>query len=176
MTIKGKKILLRRITLNDVSDVYLKWMNDYEVVKYTESRHVIHTKESLKDFVSSVSNNHNYCFIIIDLQTNKHIGNIKIGDIHPIYQYGDIGLIIGDKKFWGKGIATEAIFLCVRFAFRQLKLHRLYAGIYNINIGSIKAFEKSGFIKEGCEKEKCVFEGKRIDTLIYGIINDEISK
>lgn len=174
--LKGEKIYLRRLTEHDISDDYLMWMNDYETVKYTESRHYAHTKESLLAFVSSVSNDSNYCFAIIDNLTDKHIGNIKIGNIHPIYKYADVGLILGDKNFWGKGIATEAISLCVKFAFQQLKLYRLYAGIYNSNIGSIKAFEKNGFIREGCERKKCIFEEKREDALIFGIINEECAE
>ena len=170
--LKGKNILLRKLVLDDVSVEYLHWLNDYNTVRFTESRHGVHTMESLKDFISHVNNESNYCFAIIDIQSGKHIGNIKIGNIHPVYKYADVGLIIGEKEFWGKGIATEAIQLCIEFAFKQLKLHRLYAGIYDVNIGSIKAFEKAGFVREGCEKEKYLFEGKRIDSYIYGIVND----
>ena len=170
--LKGKNILLRKLSVDDISIDYLNWMNDYEVVKYTESRHTVHTMESLKDFVIHVNNENNYCFAIIDKQSGKHIGNIKVGNIHPIYKYADVGLIIGDKNFWGKGIATEALQICVEFAFKQLKLHRLFAGMYDLNIGSIKAFEKAGFLREGCEKEKCLFEGKRIDCYLYGIVNE----
>ena len=171
--IKGKNILLRKLSIEDASEEYLSWLNDYETVKYTESRHVVHTMESLKDFITVHANNdNNYCFAIIDIQTGKHIGNIKIGNIHHRYKYADIGFIIGDKNYWGKGIGTEAIQLCTEFAFKQLHLHRLYAGIYDLNIGSIKALEKVGFLLEGCEKEKCLFEGKRIDCYIYGIVNE----
>jgi len=171
-TLKGSLIKLERLDIHHISDDYLNWMNDYEVVKYTESRHIVHTMESLKAFISQANNAFNYCLAIVDISSGKHIGNIKIGNIHPIYKYADVGLIIGNKDFYGKGIATEAIKLCVDFAFKQLKLHRLSAGIYDVNIGSIKAFEKAGFVREGCEKEKYLFEGKRIDSYIYGIINE----
>jgi len=172
--LKGKDILLRKLSLDDASAEYLSWLNNYNTVKFTESRHTVHTMESLKEFISHVSNENNYCFAIIDIQSGKHIGNIKIGNIHPIYKYADVGLIIGEKDFWGKGIATESIKLCVEFAFKQLRLHRLYAGIYSVNVGSIKAFEKAGFVREGREKEKYLFEGKRIDSYIYGIVNEPI--
>jgi RimJ/RimL family protein N-acetyltransferase len=172
--LKGKRIFLRKITIADVSDNYLKWMNDYEIVKYTESRHIVHTKESLLDFVSTINNERNYCFAIIDIQTGTHIGNIKIGNIHPVYKYGEIGLIVGNKEYWGQGIATEAILLCVDFAFKELELHRLRAGMYELNIASKKSFEKAGFQQEGCEIKKCLFEGRWINSYIYGKINEAI--
>ena len=167
----GDNIVLNPFLLDHISDDYLSWMNDYEVVKYTESRYATHTPESLKEFVSS-SIKKEFLFAICDKVTMKHIGNIKIGNLHPIYKYADIGLIIGDKMFWGKGVASEAIKLCVDFAFSELKLHRLTAGIYTLNIGSIKAFEKAGFICEGIERKKYIFEGEWIDSCIYGIVNE----
>ena len=172
--LKGSSILLERLDIHHISEEYLNWMNDYEVVKFTESRYMVHTIESLKDFILHVNNESNYCFAIVDIQSGKHIGNIKIGNIHPLYKYADVGLIIGNKNFYGKGIATEALKLCIEFAFKELKLHRLWAGIYDVNIGSIKAFEKAGFVREGCEKEKYLFEGKRINSYIYGIVNKNI--
>lgn len=160
------------MTENDATESYLKWMNDNEIVKFTESRFITHSIESLKDFINSVSNSSNYLFAIIDKETGQHIGNIKIGNIHSRYLFADIGLIIGERAFWGKGIATEAIKQCVDFAFNTLNLHRLYAGIYANNIGSIKAFEKAGFIKEGCERAKYLINNEWIDSYLYGIINE----
>jgi len=172
--LKGKSIILRKLSIEDASEEYLNWMNDYEVVKFTESRYMVHTMESLKNFILHVNNDYNYCFAMVDIASGKHIGNIKIGNIHPIYKYADVGLIIGNKDFYGKGIATEALKLCIEFAFKQLKLHRLWAGIYDVNVGSIKAFERAGFVREGCEKEKCLFEGKRVDCYLYGIVNESV--
>lgn len=166
-------VYLKRLHVNDVTDSYVDWMNNYEIVKYTESRHMYHTLESTKAFIHSVYNNNNYCFGIFDVINDQHIGNIKIGNINDCYKYADVGLIIGNSNYWGKGIAKDAISAVVNFAFKKLNLHRLFAGIYAPNIGSIKAFERAGFIKEGVEKEKYIFEGQRIDSYLYGIINNE---
>lgn len=172
MRITGERIFLRKLALSDITDRYLSWMNDYEVVKYTESRHINHTKKSLTDFILSIDHSSNYFFAIIDKYSEKHIGNIKIGNINSIHKFAEVGLIIGDKKFWNRGIATEAISLCVNFSFEELELHRLSAGVYEPNIGSMRAFEKAGFVKESCEKEKYIFEGNRINSFIYSIINE----
>lgn len=59
---------------------------------------------------------------------------------------------IGEKNAWGKGFATEAIQLVTHFAFEQLHLHRLQAGLYASNIGSGKALEKAGYHLEAVFK------------------------
>ena len=174
MVVVSNTISLRYLNLNDATPEYVSWLNDPEINQFTESRLFVHTQESVEDFISKTNNGSNHAFAIIDNESGLHIGNIKIGNINSQYKYADIGLIIGDKNFWGKGIATEAIKMCVDFAFNQLKLHRLYAGIYVLNTGSIKAFEKAGFICEGTERKKYLFKGEWIDSHIYGIVNEKI--
>lgn len=171
--ITGERISLHRLAEEDVTQEYVDWMNDIEVVRYTESRFYQHSKESTLSFVRSVTNDFNYAFAIVDNETKQHIGNIKIGNINPNHKNADVGLIIGRKEFWGKGIATEAIRLCADFAFRELKLHRLWAGLYASNKGSAKAFEKAGFSLEGTKREAALLDGQWVDCWIYGLVNHE---
>ena len=44
----------------------------------------------------------------------RHIGNIKIGPVHSYHRRARIGLLIGEKEFWNRGYATEAIKLAAR--------------------------------------------------------------
>ncbi len=168
----GQNIYLRLLSTDDISDAYVSWMNDYEVVKYTESRFCPQSKETIRQFVINVSDANNFLFGIFSKQSDIHIGNIKLGSINWIHRYGDIGIIIGDKQYWGQGIATETIALIVDYAFNQLNLHKLIAGAYEYNVGSIKAFKKNGFNEEFVEKEKYFFEGKYINCIHLGRFND----
>lgn len=164
---------LRNISLDDCNENYLSWMNDYEVNKYLESRFTNHSIDSLKDFVNSMNNSEsNVLFAIIDKSSDKHIGNIKLGNIHPIHKYADIGLIIGDKNYWGKGIATKSINLVSEYAFNNLNLRKVLAGVYEENIGSIRAFEKCGFKKAYIKKDTYFFEGNYIDAIVFELYNE----
>lgn len=158
---------LKIIEETDVGENYLNWMNDYEIVKYTESRFFPHSISSLNEYVKNVNNQSNVMFAIIDKKTNNHIGNIKLGNINQFHKFADIGIIIGQKEFWNKGIGSKAIYLVVNYAFSRLNLRKVFAGIYENNIGSIKAFEKCGFKKSFVEKDKYFFEGEYIDAIIY---------
>lgn len=171
--LKGKRIYLRKLQEADANDEYLRWMNDYEVVKYTESRFFPHTFESLNKYISSIDNYHNIAFAIIDIAENKHIGNIKLGNINYIHGFADIGIIIGNKDFWRKGIAAEAIALLVEYSFKRLNLRRLIAGAYIENLGSIKAFERAGFKKVYIENQKYFFEGRYLDSVILELLNTD---
>ena len=167
---------LRKISIDDCNENYLKWMNDLEINKYLESRFTTHTIDSLKDFVNSMNNSdNNVLFAIVDKESDTHIGNIKLGNIHPIHKYADIGLLIGDKNYWGRGIATNAIKLVSEFAFDELNLRKVFAGVYENNIGSIKAFEKCGFKKAYVKKDNYYFEGKFIDAFVFELYNKNLA-
>lgn len=49
------------------------------------------------------------------------------------------------RPYWGRGLATEAGAAFVKHGFEQLALHRIEAGINDLNIGSIRVVEKLGF-------------------------------
>lgn len=167
MIIKGENIFLKLLSSEDVTEAYVNWMRDPEVIKYLESRWNVFTFDDLKEYVKTTNDGRtNFLFGIFDIQSGKHIGNIKIGSIHPIHRNGDIGLIIGEKEFWGKNIATEAIKLITEYAFKHLNMHSLKAGMYKDNIGSLKSFEKNGYKIIGTHSKHCFCNGEYVDSII----------
>lgn len=96
--------------------------------------------------------------------------HVKIHDDIRRYS-GVISYWIGEK-YWNKGIATQVIRSFTDYVFKQLNLLRLYAKIFSSNIGSIRAIEKAGYIKEGHLKNAIVKENKIIDQVLYAIINE----
>jgi RimJ/RimL family protein N-acetyltransferase len=166
MQIRGHHIYLRFLTPDDVGDVYVAWMNDSEITQYLESRWSVQTLESIRNFVQAMSESpSNFLFGIFLNSTNKHIGNIKIGNINQIHRYGDVGLIIGDRASWGKGLASEAISLVTKYGFEELNLHKLFAGMYEQNVGSYKAFLKVGYQDAGRYKRHFFSQGQYVDAL-----------
>lgn len=169
--IEGKDIYLRELQKKDVDSHYLGWMNDNDVTRYLESRFEIWSIKKLKDYIGEVEENPDYVFLAVVLRDgNKHIGNIKIGPINRFHMFADVGIIIGEKTFWGKGFAAETIKLVVDYAFNTLNLHKLTAGAYADNVGSIKAFKKAGFSVEGIRKKHYHYNGDYVDAVLLGIL------
>jgi RimJ/RimL family protein N-acetyltransferase len=147
-----------------VTQKYVDWMNDPDVTQYTESRFRKHTFRGIKLYVQDISGSSNDYFYGIFLD-GEHIGNIKLHvNIH--HNLGDIGIIIGDKNEWGKGYATEAIKLVTNHGFNVLGLHKIYAGIYSNNKGSIGAFTKAGYSEDGYNKQTYLSDGEYVDEII----------
>ena len=83
----------------------------------------------------------------------------------------ETGYWIGEP-FWGKGIATKAVELIVAHGFKELKLIRIYAGVFEYNTASMKVLEKNGFQKEGISKKAVDKNGKFWDEHRYFILNE----
>jgi [ribosomal protein S5]-alanine N-acetyltransferase len=167
MSIHGQHIYLRELTPNDVGSDYVTWMNDSEITQYLESRWTTQTFESIRIFVQKMCDSSNdYLFGIFLKNTDQHIGNIKIGSINQFHRYGDVGLIIGDKASWGKGIAAEAIELITHYAFEDLNLNKLTAGMYEQNLGSYKAFLKAGYREVGRYQKHFFCQGQYVDAFL----------
>ena len=166
----GDRIYLRRIKISDVKRNYCSWMNDPEVVRYTESRFKKWPIQALKNYIRAVNRDPASVMLAIILKDkDMYIGNIKIGPIDYNHKFANIGIIIGEKSFWGKGFAAEALKLAIRYAFGGLKIHKLTAGIYANNIGSLKAFKKAGFLTEGRLKKQYVYNSSYVDAVLLGV-------
>jgi len=143
-------ICIRELLPEDVTENYVCWLNDPEVNKFLESRFVHHTLSSVKKHVKELLySNSFYMFGIFLGDEFKHVGNIKLGPINHHHLRSEIGIMIGDKSAWGKGIATSVIKITTNFGFNKLNLLKIIAGGYESNISSKKAFEKAGYKIEG---------------------------
>ena len=173
----GERIYLREIRLSDVNENYHRWMNDPEIIRYLESRFSDNSMDAIKDFVEKMLKDRDNIFMAIVLKDgDRHIGNIKIGPINRFHHFADIGLLIGERDCWGKGYATEALGLVTNYAFKTLKLHKLTAGCYAGNKGSENAFKKAGYVVEGIRKKHRYCDGIYVDSIIFGLLNDNVSK
>ena len=54
---------LKQLSKIDITQIYINWLNDYEVVKYTEQRHLKHSYDSVCQFVEQkLFSKENYLF------------------------------------------------------------------------------------------------------------------
>jgi len=173
--IRGERIFLRELIQDDVTEIYVQWMNDLSVTQYLESRFAKHSMETLVNYVNAKGVDPNSVLFAIMLNDLKHIGNIKLGPVNWIHRRASVGIVIGKTDCFGKGYATEAIGLIVDFAFGNIGLHKLTAGCYEPNHGAKKAFLKSGFSVEGIQRDQVIYNGNYIDIFELGIINRENS-
>ena len=167
------KIKLRELTLSDVNKTYQEWMNDFEIFRFSKQSNEKHTIKKIKEFVLNKKHSRNeflYKILINENKKIKHIGNIKLGLINIENKTADISYFIGDRNYWNKGIATEAIKQIIILAKKKFKLKKLQAGHWKKNIASRKVLLKNKFKLEGILKSQIQTKKGRIDRYLYGLI------
>jgi [ribosomal protein S5]-alanine N-acetyltransferase len=157
------------LTPDKVTDTYVGWLNDPLINMYLESRFALDTVESTCAFVRTMLDSPENLFLgISGPGTGAHVGNIKLGPINAFHQTAEIGILIGARDAWGKGIGTSAISLLAGLAAEQLSIRKVTAGCYASNVGSQRAFEKAGFVVEGVRPRQVLVPGGEDDLVLMG--------
>ncbi|MDQ0200432.1 GNAT family N-acetyltransferase [Neobacillus ginsengisoli] len=174
--IKGEAIYIRPVEIEDAAallDLQTKNRGFFEKFAVDRDKN-FYTLESqlerIKRFEEDWKNDQSYNFGIFQ-DNGTLIGTINLFQVlRGSLQSAFIGYFL-DKKYNGKGYTTEAVKLIVEYAFSQLKLHRIEAGVMPHNIGSIRVLEKSSFHKEGLAKKNVKINGKWEDHQVLAIVN-----
>lgn len=172
--ITGKSIYLRSFTENDISRRYINWLNDPQVNVFLSTRNIKQNYKSVQNYIKSFIKCSDKLLLGIFLKkTNLHIGNITFCPIDWKNNFSALGICIGDKKYWHKGLAREALIIAIEFGFNQLKLHRLEAGINSMNKTSLKLFQSLGFKKEGILRQREKMHNTYINGIYLGLLESE---
>lgn len=97
------------------------------------------------------------------------VGICRLYAIDFSHAFCSVGFAIRREK-WRKGIMTEALHAVVRFAFDELRLHRVEAQVHVYNRACIGLLEKAGFRREGRLRKNFYIRGRHYDSFMYGLI------
>jgi RimJ/RimL family protein N-acetyltransferase len=173
--IETQRLLLRELEAADCTPAYVEWLNDPLVAGFLETRHSPQDIASVRTFVETVAARENeFLFGIFLREDGRHIGNIKVGPVHPWHRLGDVSLLIGDRGCWGRGFAAEAILAVSRYAFAALGADKLSASMYAENEGSRRAFLKAGYRDEGLRRAHYRLDEGRSDLVELGCLASDL--
>ena len=171
-TIETERLILRRITNEDVNEIF-ELRSNPETMKYIP-RPLVKTTEDALEHIAMIEDK-----IITNIGINWGItlkGNSKLLGIIGYYRMqpenyrAEIGYILL-PEFHGKGIIPEAVNNLIRYGFDDLKLHSIEAVIDPENLASEKVLQKCGFVKEAHFKESEFYNGRFLDKVIYSLLD-----
>jgi RimJ/RimL family protein N-acetyltransferase len=127
-----------------LTERYVGWLNDPDVVRYSEQRHRSHSIESCSSYIDSMRASGGL-FLSIETAHGEqpHIGNISVAIDAP-NRAADLSIMIGDKGAWGRGYATMAWNAVMRYLLYEAGLRRVTAGTMEVNQPMIRLIKRSG--------------------------------
>jgi RimJ/RimL family protein N-acetyltransferase len=154
-----------------LNDKVLTWFQNPDLMRYyTNSKNEITKENLLNSIIQGKKDGNNFTYFIVHTETETIIGTIKLGPINKVHKISDLVALIGETGF-GKGIGTEAISLGVKLAFEKYDIRKLFGGMYESNIGSIKAYTRAGWIVEGKLHGHYLNNETNEDRILVGCFN-----
>ena len=172
--LKTERLTLRPFKKEDAEEMYQNWAHDFEVTKYltwTPHESVEVTRAYCAQMEEQAKNPEVYHWAIV--YGGELIGDITINHA-PLSETGIIGYCMA-KKFWGKGLMTEALQEVLRYAFEEVGFHRIEGTHAKQNIGSSRVMEKCGLLYEGTKRDgfRLRSTGEWVDIVVRGILKED---
>ena len=157
------------LQVDQVTETYVNWFSNKEVVNHSTNQYKKFSFEGQWSYVEScLKNNDLDLYGIFD--DTLHIGNIAINTLTTVHRRAELTYVVGDTRYWGKGVASFAVSKMVELGKSKYKLNKLHASLDSSNFKSKKVLEKNGFVLEGIRKKHLFYNKEFFDQLDYGLI------
>lgn len=176
--LEGDAISLRSyasVPIQNIAEQYLQWINNKRVVTPIASPSLLETKdypfieESYRRFTSQTCTG----YFIWHNKDSKFIGTAKIDKIDLYNKSAEVGMMIGETRYWGQSIGTQTMSILLNYLFEIKFFHRIWGGTNALNTAMRRVFIRSGFTQEGILREASLMNGTYTDNYYYGLLNSE---
>jgi RimJ/RimL family protein N-acetyltransferase len=170
----GERVRLRGIEREDIP-TFVRWFNDPEVRQYLLMYEPMSKAKEERWFEAHLEKQDEFGFAIEALIEDEwlHIGNVGLHQIDWKNRTAVLGIVLGEKAHWGKGYGTDATRTMLRFAFRELNLHRVELEVFEFNPRAARCYEKVGFQHEGIRRQALFRDGRYHDAQRMAILQAE---
>jgi len=136
-------------------------------------RSVEQSQKWAADTAMAAPNGDNYRWVIETLDGSP-VGTINTHGCHPEHGRFEYGITIA-REAWGKGYASEAIVIVLRYMFEERRYQKANAIVYAFNDVSKHLHEKLGFVHEGRWRQVYYSGGVYNDALLFGMTKEEFA-
>lgn len=165
-TLVGKQTILRFFNANNISTEYLSWLADPEVVRFSNQRFRMHTRDSALAYLNTFPGSSNLFFSIWLAESNQMVGTIT-AYCSNYHQTADMGLLIGDRGCWGKGIGQDAWTTLLDYLLDDCGMRKVTGGTLRSNVGMLKIMQRSGMHLEAVRVDQELVDQVPQDALLY---------
>ena len=164
--------LLRSLQATDIQGM-LEWMADPAIAGVFQADFQSMNENSALEFIRSSWDDESSLHFAIAGKNDTYMGTISLQRVDYVNSAAEYAVSTRACAH-GTGIAMNASYDLLRFAFRELGFHRVYLNVRASNKRAIRFYEKVGFIQEGIARQsfKCKNDGYE-DLLWFSMLETE---
>lgn len=166
LPLAGPRLLVRAFSADDIQPAYVGWLNDPEVVRFSNQRFRQHTADSCHAYLASFSGTDNLFLAIIERASSQMIGTLTVYR-NRHHQTADIGIMVGTPGSWGQGFGLEAFSLVLQWLLAQPGVRKVTAGTLASNLGMVRIMERAGMHWEATRHAQELVDGQPVDVVYH---------
>lgn len=168
---EGKLVRLRAIDEDDLQAIHD--MFNLPEVQHTLTINWPEPVAGTRAWWEATRTNPSTTAFAIETLAGELVGVCGLEDIHPPGRSAFLGIWIG-PPYWDRGYGTDAVRVLCRFGFQEMNLQRIGLSVFDINPRGVRAYEKVGFKEEGRRRRSHFVDGRYVDVIVMGLLDDEL--
>jgi RimJ/RimL family protein N-acetyltransferase len=169
---KGQKVILRPMQPEDVTREH-EFNQDPELYVLDCDYPRVSPRERAQAFYESRTKaNDDIAPFAIEVD-GKYIGSCSLMHLKNRHGNFELGIMIGDRDYWGRGYGRDCIRVLLDYGFRYLGGRRIALTTHARNERAIRCYRACGFVEDGRPRKALWFEGEYIDLVDMSILRDE---
>ncbi|MEV6105208.1 GNAT family protein [Streptomyces sp. NPDC051940] len=171
---RGEQVVLRAMGPGDAESLW-RWNHDPEVMRWMDDTYpgtVEHARTFLAERPRST-----YGDLLLGVEAiadGTLIGLVTLRETEPEKGIATLDIYLGEKEYWGRGYATDAMRTVCRYGFDDMRLHKITLTVVTENHSARRVYEKVGFVEEGRLREVFRRDGKWFDVYTMGLLEGEL--
>ncbi|NQV00745.1 MAG: GNAT family N-acetyltransferase [Parcubacteria group bacterium] len=170
--LKGRKSVLRPLNKETDLQSCLRWINDQDVIQYV-SAYLPSSTQDEEEWFNNLQKRKEDIVLGIETLVGEFIGVTGLHNINWKDRTASHGVIVGEKKYWGRGYGTDANMVLLDYAFNTLNLRRIYSSVIAFNERSLQYHLTCGYQIEGVQRKQAYKKGKYWDVIFLGVFEEE---
>jgi len=168
--IDTERLRIEPFSSEHLTERYVGWLSDQEVVKFSEQRYVKHTLDSCRAYWYSFSGTPNFFWALVVKDSEiGHVGNVT-AYVDRSRSSADLGILVGERRVWNKGYGREAWLAVCRYLFEREDISRITAGTLVVNQAMLGIMRSAGMVRDEQRNGKSLYQGAEVD-FYYGVLN-----
>ncbi|WP_413758846.1 GNAT family N-acetyltransferase [Streptomyces sp. MMBL 11-3] len=170
----GDTVRLRALEPSE-ADALWRWNHDPEVMRWMSdgyAQSLAHAHKGLEERPRNAYGD--VLFGIEVLADGKLVGLVRLRDAEPETGRAELDIYLGEKEYWGRGHATDAMRTMCRYGFEKMRLHKIALTVVTENHAAHHVYRKVGFVEEGRLRQEFRRDGRWYDMFTMGLLEGEL--